>query len=116
MRYGLIAHGIAWGLLLALLALVVPRVEANFTDFGVPLPQVTILVIRVSHQVVALMSLTLVVLGADWLMRYAHSVRADSGLSRAWSVLMLVCPLAWIALTLVALALPLFTIMHRLSG
>jgi type II secretory pathway component PulF len=115
-RFGLIAHGIAWGLLLVLFVFVVPRIETNFIDFGVPLPQVTNLAIRASHMVVALGSLTVVVLGTDWLMWNAQSGRGESELSRAWFVLMLAAPLLGIALTLVALALPFFTIMPRLSG
>ena len=115
-RFRLIVHCIAWGLLLALLAFVVPRVEANFNDYGVPLPHVTILVIRASHRVVVFASLAVLVLVADGLMRNARSRRSGSGLARAWSVLMLACPLFMIALALVALALPFFTIMPRLSG
>jgi type II secretory pathway component PulF len=114
-RFGLIAHEIAWGFLLVLLAFVVPRVEANFIDYGIALPQVTSLVIWASHQVVAFTSLALVVLVVDGLMRNT-SERGGSGLSRAWSVLMLVSPLAWIALTLLALALPFFTIDPHFSG
>ncbi len=112
----MIAHGIAWGLLLVLLAFVVPRMEAKFTDFGIPLPQLTIRVIRVSHQVLALTALILGVLVADGLMWNAQSARGESEWSRAWSLLMLVAPLLGIALTLVALALPFATIMPRLSG
>ena len=74
------------------------------------------MVIRASHLVVAHASLLLVLLGADWLMLNAQSERGEAGLSRAWSVLMLVSSLLLIALTLVALVLPLFTIMARLSG
>jgi hypothetical protein len=120
--FRLIAHCIAWGLFLVLLAFVVPRVEAIFLDFGIPLPRPTLLVIGASHwvmwaltPVVAIPAL-LLLLGADWLMLNARSGRAQAGLLQAWSVLMLASPLLLIALTLVGLVLPLLTIMTRLNG
>jgi type II secretory pathway component PulF len=113
---GLLAHGIAWGLFLVLFVFVVPRIEALFTDFGVPLPRVTSLAIQASHRIVALGALTLVVFGTDWLIWNAQSGRGESELTRAWFVLMLAAPLLGIALTLVALAPPFFTLYTPLSG
>jgi type II secretory pathway component PulF len=70
--FGLIAHCVAWGLFLVLLALVVPKVEAIFLDFGIPLPRPTLLLIRASHLVswastplVVIPSLLVVLLGVD---------------------------------------------------
>ena len=121
--FRLIAPGIAWGIFLVLLAFIVPRIEAIFEDFGIPLPRHTILVIRASHLVIrasspvfVVLSLLLVLLGANWLMLIAQSKRREAGLSGAWSVLMLGTPLLLIALTLATLVQPLLTIMGRLSG
>jgi type II secretory pathway component PulF len=98
-------------------------VVAIFKDFGVPLPRLTNLVIQASHvvnwawsPVVAILLVLLVLLGADWLMLNAQSERGEEGWAMAWSMLMFVCPLLLIALTLLALFLPLLTIMTRLSG
>jgi type II secretory pathway component PulF len=114
--YGLTVHRVAWGLLVALFAFVVPRAEAIFADFDSPLPRLTVLVIRASHWVVPFASLVLGLLGADWLIMNARSERDGAGLVRAWSVLMFALPLLLIALTLTALVLPLLSIMTTLSG
>jgi type II secretory pathway component PulF len=121
--FRLVAHCYVWGLFLLLLAFLVPRIEAIFADFGVPLPKLTRLVLRASHlvssespPVVAITSLLLILLGADWLMLDAQSKRGDEGWAMAWSMLMLASPLLLIALTLVALFLPVLTTMTRLSG
>ncbi len=111
-----IAHGIAWGLLLLLLGFGVPRVEVIFKDFNVDLPGVTVLVIRASHLVVGFVPLLLVLLGADWFLLDVLSRRGEVRPARAWSVLMLVCPLLLIALALVALVQPSWTIMTHLNG
>jgi hypothetical protein len=121
--FGLIAHGIAWGLFLVLLGLVVPRIEAIFLDFGIPLPRPTLLLIRASHLVswastplVALPTLLLVLLGVDWLILNIRPDPGEAGLARTWSALMLASPLLLIALTLAALVLPLLTILTDLVG
>ena len=121
--FRLIAHCYVWGLFLVILAFVVPRVEVIYADFGIPLPRLTILVIRASHLVnwasppaVAISLLLLVLLGADWLMLNAQSERGEEGWSLAWSMFMFASPLLLIALTLVALVLPLLSITTRLSG
>ena len=121
--FRLITHCYVWGLFLVILAFVVPRVEVIFADFGVPLPRLTILVIRASHLVnwasppaVAISLLLLVLLGEDWLMLNAQSERGEEGWSLAWSMLMFASPLLLIGLTLVALVLPLLSITTRLSG
>ena len=116
-------HGYVWGLFLVILAFVVPRVEVIYADFGIPLPRLTILVIRASHLVnwasppaVAISLLLLVLLGADWLMLNAQSERGEEGWSLAWSMFMFASPLLLIGLTLVALVLPLLSFTTRLSG
>ena len=121
--FGLIAHCIAWGLFLVLLALIVPRIEAIFLDFGIPLPRLTLLLIRASHLVswastplVALPTLLLVLLGVDWLILNIRPERGEAGLARTWSALMLASPLLLIALALAALVSPLLTILTDLVG
>ena len=96
---------------------VVPRAEAIFQDFGVPLPRITDQVFAASHMHWA------------WLSRGPDL--ACGGLVRAWtparmrtrpghlrigSTLLLVLPLVLIGIVLLALALPCFTVMTRLSG
>jgi type II secretory pathway component PulF len=115
-RIRLIVHGVAWGLFLALLAFVVPRVEAIFADFGMPLPRVTTLALRASHHISTVVAIVIAMLTADYVVSKARSVRNDEDLSKAWSALMLALPLALIAVTLGALVLPLMTIMTPLSG
>jgi type II secretory pathway component PulF len=115
-RFRLIVHGIAWGVLLALLAFGVPRVETVFADFGVPLPDVTILVIQASHRIVASVLLTLLLLVADGLVLDAFRRRGDFQRARSWSLLMIATPLSMVAVMLWALLLPMLTCMPRLSG
>ncbi len=115
-----IAHGIAWGLLLALFAFGVPRAESVFLDCGVDLPSVTVLVIRVSHLVgtwfYVFAALLVVLLNTAWFLLDELTRRGEARSSRAWSILMLVCPLLLIVLSLVALGLPLLITDFGLSG
>jgi len=116
-RFGLIAHAIAWWLLLVLLAFVVPRAEEIFTDFAIPLPRATTLLFRASHLVCIVVPLILGVLGADHLVAKALRGRGDPELSRAWSALMFAFPLVLLAVTVVALVQPFLTSCWlRLSG
>jgi type II secretory pathway component PulF len=115
-RSRLIAHGTAWWLFLMLSGFGMPRTETIFADFGIPMPQLTILAIRASHSVVGLVSSILVLLGVDWFVLDALSRRGDVGRSRSWSALMVATPLVMIVLTLVAMSLPLFGCRMRLSG
>ncbi len=117
------AHCYTWGLFLVLLAFAVPRAESIFLDFGVPLPRLTNLVVGASHvvarsfpPVVAIPSLLLLLLGADWLILNAQSERGEEGWALAWSMLMFASPLFLIGLTVVALVIPFLTITTRLSG
>src|SRR4051794_21259648 len=64
----LMAHGIAWGLYLAILVFGVPWAETAFVDFGVPLPRTTVLVIQASRGAVVIVPLFLLLVTADWLM------------------------------------------------
>lgn len=112
----LYAHGIAWGLFLAILVYAVPRAEAIFADFGIPLPRQTSFLFRASHRAFALVAVLWVLMYVDWLMIKALSRRGKVTLSQAWPALMLIAPLLLIVWTLVVLVLPFLTIMPRLSG
>jgi type II secretory pathway component PulF len=118
--FWLIIHGIAWGLLLALLSLVVPKFEAVFADFGVPLPELSIRVIDASHKVrvhlLLLLPFSVLVLAADALILETFRRRGIVAGSRRWSTLMIVTPLLLAAVTVVAVILPLFTVDQKLSG
>jgi len=114
--FRLIAHAIAWGVFLAFLVFGTARVEPIFADFGVPLPNVTILVIEASHRLVAGVSLTLLLLVADGLVLNAFVRRGDVLRAWSWSLLMIVTPLSMVAVTLWALLLPLLIGTTGLSG
>jgi hypothetical protein len=116
------AHGYIWGLFLFFLGFAAPSVEGIFATYGLPLPRLTNLLFGASHMiswpfpaVVTIPSLLLALLSIDWLVLTAHSERAEEGIALAWSMLMFVCPLCLIALTVLALVLPLLSIL-RLSG
>jgi type II secretory pathway component PulF len=112
----LMIFGWAWGLLLVLLGLVVPRLERIFKDFGVPLPRLTTHLFNGWHRgwiwlplVFFLVEVYRFVLG-----READSDRSPA--SRPCSALPLLIPFLLIGFVLLALALPFFTIMPRLTG
>ena len=112
----LLAQGIAWGVFLVLLACVVPRFEMTFADFGVPLPNLTILVIEASHMLIAVIAVTVTLLIADGFVMAHFARRGDVVRVRSWSLLMIATPVVMVALTLGALVLPMLTVMQRLSG
>jgi hypothetical protein len=114
--FRLIIHGIAWGLFMALLGFGVPRFEAVFADFGVPLSDLSIRVIEASHIVDVLAMLTLILLVADGFVLESFRRRGIVKGSRRWSSLMIATPLLLVALTVVGLVLPLFTLNQKLSG
>jgi type II secretory pathway component PulF len=112
----LIAHCTVWCMLLVLLACGVPRFEAVFADFGIPLPNLTILVIEASHLALAVIASTVLLLVADWFVMARFARRGDVVSVRAWSLLMIATPVVMLALTLGGLILPMLTITQRLSG
>ena len=115
-RFRLFADGIAWALLVLLLAFGVPRVETSFTDYGMPLPRLTDLTIRASHMWTAFLLLAMILLGTDWYVANELSRQGSAEWAWSWSALMIATPLLLIALTLVALALPFFMIDTGLRG
>ncbi len=119
--FRLIACGVSWGLCLGFLVVVVPRIESIFKDFGIPLPRNTVFVISAAHRVVRyqwLIAVWLILVnsGAEWFMFVTVSRPGKRDTPRRWSGLIVATPLVLIMLTLIALSLPLFTIMTRLSG
>jgi type II secretory pathway component PulF len=114
-RLRLLTHGLAWVFFLALLAFVVPRAEAIFVDFGIPLPRLTGLLIRASHQVLPLTALVSFLFVAEWFLLDPQSDRAGAT-SGAWTGIMLALPLVLITLAVVALGQPLYSLVSRLSG
>jgi len=107
-----VAHGIAWGVLLATLILGVPTIEPIFTDFGVPLPNLTTWVIQASHWPSALLLLTVLLLVADRFVLAALLRRGDVVEVRSWSLLMIAPPILMVAATLWALILPMWIVMQ----
>ena len=119
--FRVIAHAIAWGLCLGLFLFVVPKFEAVFKDFNVPLPRNTAFVIALAHRIVCyqflvVVGLILIIAGAEWFMRVALSDQANNVSRRRLSRLLVVAPLVLIVLALIALSIPLFTLMTPLSG
>jgi len=103
-----------------LLVFGVPRIEAIFLDFAIPLPRFTKLVIEASHRLISLRRLLPVLLpflaGADWFVMDALSRRRDVEETRFWARLTIAIPLLMIVLAVWALSLPLFTIETGLTG
>jgi type II secretory pathway component PulF len=115
-RFRVFADGIAWVLLLLLLAFGVPRVETSFTDYGIPLPRLTAFTIRASHMWPVFLLLATILLSTDLCLIAKLSGQGDAEWFRSWSAVMIATPLLLIALTLMSLVLPLFTIDTGLSG
>ena len=116
--FPLFVHGAIWGLFLVLLMCGVPIIETFFSDFGIPLTDMTTLVIQASHQVTALVLSTFLLLCVDGFVLSVRSSRGEVGVSRAWHALMIAPPLVMSVLTLLALSLPFFFFCcpMRLSG
>jgi hypothetical protein len=119
--FRVIAHASAWALCLGLFLFVVPKFEAVFKDFNVPLPRNTAFVIALAHrivryQVLVLAGLILIITGAEYFLRVALSDQANSVSCRRLSRLLVVAPLVLIVLALIALLIPLFTLVTPLSG
>jgi hypothetical protein len=85
-------------------------------NYNIPLPKATAFVIWAAHQVIALVYFILVVLGVDWFVLESLSRRGEIDLSQTWSTLMFATPMVLIALTLIAVSSPFFTIDFGLSG
>ena len=120
-RFRVIAHAIAWGLCLGLFLFVVPKIEAVLKDFNVPLPRNTAFVIAAAHRIVryqflVVIGLILIIAGAECFMRVALSDQANSVPCRRLSRLLVVAPLVLLVLALIALSIPLFTLVTPLSG
>jgi type II secretory pathway component PulF len=115
-RFRFIAHGVVWGIWLGLFIFGVPGIESILRDYNFPLPRAAVFVIWAAHQVIALIFLTLVLLGVDWFVLEFLSRRGVIDLSQTWSTLMFATPLLLIVLTLIAMSLPLFTSDFGLSG
>jgi type II secretory pathway component PulF len=112
-----------WAILLLVLTFVMPRAEAIFRDFGIPLPRATELVIDLSHMVVrlslpvvAVIVLILILAGPDWLALHVPSKQAREEWQLGWSAILFVLPILLMALAVWSLVVPFLTITTRLSG
>ena len=107
--FRVIAHATGWGLCLGLFLFVVPKFEAVFKDFNVPLPRNTAFVIALAHRIVryqflVVVGIILIIAGAEWFRRVALSDQANSVSCRRLSrLLIVVAPLVLIVLALIAL-------------
>jgi hypothetical protein len=116
------AHGYTWALFLFFLGFAAPIAQEMFADYGIPLPRLTSFVFDACRllvwplpAVVAVPLVLVTLLCVDWLVLNSYGRRGEDGLALAWSMLMFACPLCLIALTVLALVLPLLSIL-RLSG
>ncbi len=115
-RRWLMAHGVAWGLLMVVLVGVVRKFEPIFQDFGVDLPGMTVVVIKAAHLGILLVPLFLILMGADWAVLNALDRRGQARRYRAWAIAMLIATLLLLGATIVALVMPLISLQTRLSG
>ena len=117
-----IVRFVAWGLCLGLFVFVVPKIEAMFKDYNLPLPRNTIFAISTAHQFIRyqwliLAGLILVIPGSEWLTLHTLAGLGNRDLFRWLSRLMLATPFVIVALTLIALSLPLVCLCPmRLTG
>jgi type II secretory pathway component PulF len=114
---GWIAPALAWGLVLATLALAVPKFEAAFRDFGVDLSWMMKLIVGASHLWPAVLGVVVVLVVVDSIV--LDSLMAREGgrrLARRWSALMLVLPFSVIGFMVVALVSILGGVMWKLTG
>jgi type II secretory pathway component PulF len=116
-----LVHAVLWIGLGILLYFVMPRIAWTFADFGVDLPDMTVLAIQASGFVIKYYWLVLPVLmllaAGDWAI-LAHLRRLPDG-RRAewiWSGLMVAVPLGVLAFLAVAILIPLTHITTPLSG
>jgi type II secretory pathway component PulF len=115
-RVGFLVHLVAWGLLLALLTLGVPKAEAIFADGAFPLPRATSQVIEASHLARRFPWFILIPIAADWFALAPYSCRDHTRSSLNWSIGSLTIPLALIVATILALLLPALSADFGLSG
>lgn len=114
---GLIAPALAWGLVLAILAFVVPRFEVIFKDFGISLSWMTRLVVGASRFSLAWLGVVVVLLVADSIVRESLAMRKDGpGWSKVWSTSMLLLPMAAFIVLVVTLGTTLTGLLLKLSG
>lgn len=114
--FTVLASGMAWAILLLLLAFIVPRVEAIFRDFGVPLPRLTEALVRISHAfqgpfLIVAAALIVIVVSAIERLR-----RLDGNTHARWAVLAILVPVGLIVAATLALGIAMLDLNHRLIG
>ena len=114
---GLIASALAWALILAILALVVPRFEAIFKDFGIDLSWSAKWLIRASHLWFVPTVVVAFILLVDYKCREELSkLKEGRGLLVVWSILMIGLPMLILASMILAIGSTLISLGSKLSG
>jgi hypothetical protein len=114
---GWIAPALAWGLVLVILAVVVPKFEAVFRDFGVDLNWMMKLIVGASHLWLAVLGVVVVLGVVDSIVLDSLMAREDGRrLARCWSALMLVPPFSVIGFMVVAMMSTVGGMMWKLTG
>jgi hypothetical protein len=114
-------HGLAWLIVVSVLEGIVPRFEAIFKDFGIPMPGMTMVVITASHVVtryaaLVVLALVLFAMADGHILLHWTADPRRRGLAAFWSTAASVIPFAAIVYLVVALVLPLLILDHKLSG
>jgi hypothetical protein len=108
--------GLTWELLLVTLVFGAPRARACFADYGIPLSFFTVLILATSKSVIAYAPQLLALLGAVWLAHDTLIARRETRASRGISGILSAIPVLLLALTLIALGLPLLDVTLKLKG
>jgi type II secretory pathway component PulF len=117
--FHVVLHGLPWGGLLLVYLFVVPRFALVFDDFGLDLPQMTVmsasaLVARYWYLALALM---LMGLALDYRVLTAYTGRRQWHWARfCWLLVMVGLPILNLALTMAALFVPLMNLTQSLGG
>jgi type II secretory pathway component PulF len=114
-------HSLAWLIVVLVLYGIVPRFEAIFTDFGIAMPAMTVVAVTASHLVTRYAALVVLAFGllavvdGHILLHWTANPRRRA-LASFWSRAASIIPFATIVYLLVAIVLPLLTLLTKLSG
>lgn len=105
---------IGWVILFGFLGFVVPRFEAVFGDFGVDLPRFSVVMIRASHAVSRYAPGLLFFAALAWMLVLFSPEQKSP--SRKTLIVLFLIPMALLALSTLAVALPMLSLGKRLGG
>lgn len=112
-RFLLSLPTLGWLLLFGTLGFVVPQFEAVFADFGVDLPRFSVIIIQCSHAVSRYAPGLLCFVALAWILVLFPPEQKTP--SRKALIVLFLTPMALMALSILALALPLLGLSGRLG-